>query len=204
MTAIVCAVAAALLTPLVRSETTQDTSLVSLWIHVALAGALGAGAAALASDAPELVAFAAAGTLCALLVVIDLTELRLPDKFVLAALGALLVPLAVAAATTGAWPDFGRSVLASAACLAGYFALAWISPSGLGLGDVKFAAVIGAFLGWFSWRHVGTGTLLAFALSAVVALGFLISGRASRKTGVPFGPAMLAGALLSFLVLPVG
>lgn len=76
-----------------------------------------------------------------------------------------------------------------------YFALAWISPAGMGLGDVKFAAVVGAFLGWFGWDHVLWGTLLAFALNAVVSLMALIRGR--RGSELPFGPLMVVGAILA-------
>ncbi|SDL73522.1 leader peptidase (prepilin peptidase) / N-methyltransferase [Tessaracoccus oleiagri] len=189
LTALACALVAAAVTPLLRRELTSRGWVA--WLHVPLAAAAGAGAAALAETTPELVAFAAAGTVIALLMVVDLLEHRLPDRLVAPAWLALVLPLTF----TGDWNGLGRALLASVTCLVVYFALAWISPAGMGLGDVKFAAVVGTFLGWFGWSHVLWGTLLAFALNAVVSLLALIRGR--RGSELPFGPLMVVGAILA-------
>lgn len=189
LTALACAVVATVATPLLRRELTRRTWIA--WLHLPVAAAAGAGAAAVAGSAPELVAFAAGGTVVALLMVVDLLEHRLPDRLVAPAWLALVLPLTF----TGDWNALGRALLASMTCLVVYFALAWISPAGMGLGDVKFAAVVGAFLGWLGWSHVLWGTLLAFALNAVVSLVALIRGR--RGSELPFGPLMVVGAILA-------
>lgn len=190
LTGLACALVAAAATPLLRRELTRRSRVA--WLHVPLAAAAGAGAAVLADSIPELIAFAAAGTVTALLMVVDLLEHRLPDRLVALAWLALVLPLTI----TGDWASLGRALLASVTCLVVYFALAWVSPAGMGLGDVKFAAVVGAFLGWFGWSYVLWGTLLAFALNAVVSLVALIQGR--RGSEVPFGPLMVIGAVLAF------
>lgn len=189
LTALACAPVAAAATPLLRRELTRRNW--TAWLHVPLAAAAGASAAVLADSIPELVAFAAAGMVTALLMVVDLLEHRLPDRLVALAWLALVLPLAA----IGDWSALGRALLASVTCLVVYFALAWISPAGMGLGDVKFAAVVGAFLGWFGWSYVLWGTLLAFALNAVVSLAALLRGR--RGSELPFGPLMVTGAVLA-------
>ena len=75
-----------------------------------------------------------------------------------------------------------------------------ISPRGLGFGDVKLAVLLGLFLGFLGWRDVLLGGLLPWLVNAPVVIILLASGRAGRRTAVPFGPAMLTGALAAILV----
>ncbi|TRY17268.1 prepilin peptidase [Tessaracoccus rhinocerotis] len=127
---------------------------------------------------------------------------RLPDRMVVAAAGLLFVGLAVSSAVEGDWSRLGRAALAALALVVGYFVLAFINPAGLGLGDVKFAGVVGGFLGWFGWAHLGAGTLAAFVLNAVVALVVLLARSGGKDTDIPFGPWMVAGAVAAVALLP--
>ena len=139
--------------------------------------------------------------LCAVaLAFIDAAIRRLPDPLTGAAFAGTLGFLAVAALTGGGHPgQLGRAVLAAAALCGFYLALFIIRPSGMGLGDVKLAAGIGTALGWLGWQALVAGTFLAFALAAVYGIALLISGRATRKHQIPFGPFMITGAFLVFL-----
>jgi prepilin signal peptidase PulO-like enzyme (type II secretory pathway) len=74
------------------------------------------------------------------------------------------------------------------------------SRSGLGFGDVKLAGVLGLPLGWLGWPAVLLGLALPHLLAGPVALFLLLTGRAKRGTGLPFGPALLAGALLAIAI----
>ncbi|PAY23402.1 prepilin peptidase [Dietzia natronolimnaea] len=197
LTAIVCGAVAAALTGWIRSIADSDSRWLRSGLPVGLAAAGGAGAAGLAGTVPELVAFAALAVACGLLVPIDLAVHRLPDVVVVPLYPVLLATLGVAAMVTGDWGALGRAAAAALALLALYFTLAFINPSGLGLGDVKLAGVLGLFLGWLGWYYVLVGTLAAFAINAVVALVLLASRRANRHTGIAFGPAMIAGAAVA-------
>jgi leader peptidase (prepilin peptidase) / N-methyltransferase len=163
-------------------------------LHVLLASGAGAGAAALATGWAELAGYAILSLGCALLFVIDLAALRLPDRIIGPLYLAIFAALAAAALGAGQPGRLGRAALAAAILLAVYFVLALISPSGLGLGDVKLAGVLGAFLGWLGWSQALAGTLAAFLLSGAVAIILLIATRANRRTAFPFGPLMIAGA----------
>lgn len=145
----------------------------------------------------QLPAFLYLGAVGVLLTLVDLRAHRLPDSLVLPsyAVGAAL--LAVPAVLDGRWPAYGRAVLGGAVLYAGYLVLALAYPGGMGFGDVKLAGVLGLHLGWLGWAEVLVGTFLAFLLGGAVALGLLLTRRATPNTALPFGPCMLAGALLA-------
>jgi leader peptidase (prepilin peptidase) / N-methyltransferase len=150
----------------------------------------------------ELPAFLLLTTAAVLLAVVDTRHRLLPDRVVLPALAAGAVLLALAAATTGEWAALLRAVLGAAALFAGFLVLAVVSPSGLGMGDVKLAAVLGLYLGWLGWDVVLAGALAAFVVQALAALVLLAARRVRRDGDLPFGPAMLVGAALA-MALPL-
>lgn len=149
---------------------------------------------------PAFLVLAAAG---AALVVIDLDVRRLPDRITLPAYPVLAV-LLVAASLAGGGPDAvpglvraGVGALGSAAF---YALLAVLPGSQLGFGDVKLAGLLGLALGWLSWPALVIGVVLGFVAAAVPLLVLMVAGRAGWRTRIPFGPAMLAGALAAVLV----
>ena len=202
LTAVVCGSASVALARWMRGIAEHPSDWLTSGLHALLATLGGAGAALLAVSWAEVVAFAALALACALLVAIDLAEHRLPDVIVLPMYAVMLGTLTVEAAVSGEWAGLVRSVAAMAALGAGYFALAWINPSGLGLGDVKLAGVLGLFLGWFGWASVLAGTLAAFLLGGAFAVVLLITRRANRRTAFPFGPWMVAGAAVGAVWVP--
>ena len=128
------------------------------------------------------------------LAMIDIDVHRLPDPIVLP---SYLVGAALLALASLAGHDLGalaRAALGGLAMLALYFLLVLIYPAGMGLGDVKLAGVLGMYLGWLGWGALVVGAFLGFLLGGLVGGGLMLAGRAGRKTMIPFGPFMLAGA----------
>lgn len=70
-----------------------------------------------------------------------------------------------------------------------------MSRGGMGLGDVKFAGVLGI---WTGFPGIVVNLYLAFFLGGTVALLLCALHKANRKTRLPFGPCLCAGAVLSF------
>lgn len=77
-----------------------------------------------------------------------------------------------------------------------FFALAILYPGGMGGGDIKLMAAIGAFLGW---RMALLTIVLGSALGAVIGISAMIFFGKGRKSKIPFGPFLAAGATLSML-----
>lgn len=127
------------------------------------------------------------------LVLIDLEHQRLPDAIVLPSIGMVGVLLALAAVFSADWPRLIGVVGAAALLFVLYLLIALIYPKGIGGGDVKLAPLTGAALGYIGWAAVAVGAFGAFILGAIVGLGLIAVRRATRKTGIPFGPFMLLG-----------
>ena len=110
--------------------------------------------------------------------------------------------LLAAAAVGGPWSALVRALLGGLALAGFYLLLMVISPSGMSLGDVKLAASLGTLLAWFGWRLLLAGGFAGFLLGGVFAGALLVSRRADRKQPIPFGPFMIAGAVLAVVAWP--
>ena len=64
------------------------------------------------------------------------------------------------------------------------------SRGGMGAGDMKLAAMLGAFLGW---QVVLVSILMAVVVGGILAVGLMASGLRTRKDPIPFGPFLAAG-----------
>lgn len=162
--------------------------------------ALGCAALAAATGVrPELAVWLLLTPVGVLLATIDRRVHRLPDQLTLPAAAVAAVLLGVAALLPehgGAWVS---ALLGGATLGAFYFLLFLINPNGMGFGDVKLALSLGVALGWYGWAVVFAGGFAGFLFGAVYGLVLVVMRRAGRKTGIPFGPFMIAGALLGIL-----
>ena len=70
-----------------------------------------------------------------------------------------------------------------------------LSKGGMGLGDVKYAGVLGI---WTGFPGILVNLYLAFFIGGAVALLLCALHKADLKSRIPFGPCLSAGALLSF------
>jgi leader peptidase (prepilin peptidase) / N-methyltransferase len=87
----------------------------------------------------------------------------------------------------------------SALILAGFLLVLAIShPAGMGMGDVKMAGMLGAFLGPYGAMAIFLGALLG----AIVSAALMVSGKADRHTPLPFGAFMALGALVALFAGP--
>ncbi|GAA4160386.1 A24 family peptidase [Gryllotalpicola daejeonensis] len=153
-------------------------------------------ASQLASRILTLLAFLYLAAISVVLALIDLDTHKLPNAIVLP---SYLVGAVLLAASALSSHDLGRlltAAIGAAAAFALFFLLAFAVPGGMGFGDVKLAGVLGLFLGFLGWGQLVVGIFGGFLLGGLFAIGLLIARRAGRRSGIPFGPWMLAGAWL--------
>lgn len=72
-------------------------------------------------------------------------------------------------------------------------------PRSLGLGDVSVAGLLGAHLRFVSWPTVDAGVFRGFLLGTLVLVPIIELRRLGRRTPMPFGPFLLAGAFVVLL-----
>jgi len=133
------------------------------------------------------------------LTAIDLDTHRLPNSIVLPAYAVVAVLLTTAAVLTGEFGSIARAAAGAGILFALYLVLALLSPRGMGMGDVKLAGVIGLLLGWFGWGALAVGAGAGFVLGGLFGVILIVTQRARRNSGIPFGPWMLAGAWVGIL-----
>ncbi len=133
---------------------------------------------------------AAAAVFCGALVVVtatDLTHRIVPNRVVLPA-AAVVLALMTAAEPSPQW------ALAAAGASGFLLAAAIAYPSGMGMGDVKLALLMGAALG----RTVPVALLLAmFAALVPAAVLLLRHGASARKMAIPFAPFLALGSVVA-------
>ncbi|MGY4858099.1 prepilin peptidase [Cryobacterium sp. AP23] len=185
--------------PLVEFGTAVFFGLVT-WSY--LAGKISGAWAAPLDSVPQalvLIALLYLGAASVALALIDVDTHRLPNSIVYPSyvVGAILLGGASILdqnfeALVGAAVGMGAMWLA-------YLVMALAYPGGMGFGDVKLAGLLGLFLGYLGWAELVVGAFAAFLLGGFFAVGLILLRRASRKSGIPFGPWMLAGAWVGIL-----
>jgi len=144
-------------------------------------------------------AYLALAFICVVLAVIDARTRLLPNRITYPAFPVLLGLLLLASVGLGDLGRLGRGLLAAVAVGGFFLALALISPRGMGLGDVKLAPTLGLALGWLSWGAVAFGVFAGFLLGGLAGLAAIAVAGLTRKSLLPFGPWLVAGALLGVL-----
>jgi leader peptidase (prepilin peptidase) / N-methyltransferase len=126
---------------------------------------------------------------------IDLDHRIIPNRITLpAAIAAVAIGLALE-------PSWVPEQLIAGAAAGGFllvFVLAY--PRGMGMGDVKLAAVLGLFLG----REVAVALLVGVVAGTVVGAAIMarLGVSKGRKTAVPFGPFLALGGIVALLAGP--
>jgi leader peptidase (prepilin peptidase) / N-methyltransferase len=121
---------------------------------------------------------------------IDLDHRIIPNKLTL--LGAVVAPALLALTAPEAIPEH----LIAAAAAGGFFLVAALAyPRGMGMGDVKLAAVLGLFLG----RAVAPAVFIALVAGTLIGAAVIARKGAleGRKTAVPFGPFLALGGVVA-------
>jgi leader peptidase (prepilin peptidase)/N-methyltransferase len=126
---------------------------------------------------------------------IDLEHYILPNRILYPTDGAMVVLLAGASALGHDWGSYGRAAIAGVAAFACFYAIHFVSPRGMGFGDVRLSFLLGFSLGWLGWGEVIGGLFAGFLYGAVVGVLLIALKVRDRKQRIPFGPFLAAGAM---------
>jgi leader peptidase (prepilin peptidase) / N-methyltransferase len=161
-------------------------------------GALFVAVALVYEDPWQAVLLAPFSGLLVAISVIDIRHYRIPNLLVYPAV-LISAVFIVVGDLAGGHLDALRALVGFLAYGVGLLIVALIAPRGMGMGDVKLAGLIGLVLGSIGLGLVGVAAGAGILFGGVGAIVALILG-GTRKTRVPYGPFMAAGALLSVFV----
>ena len=100
---------------------------------------------------------------------------------------------------SGGFTDLHSAVVGAVAGYLSLWSIYWIfklvtGKEGMGYGDFKLLAAIGAWLGWSVLPLV---ILLSSLVGAVVGIGLIIAANLNKSVMIPFGPYLAGGALIA-------
>ena len=127
---------------------------------------------------------------------IDLDTFYLPDDITLPLLWAgLLLNL------QGTYTNIGSAVIGAAAGYLSLWSIFWIfklttGKEGMGYGDFKLLAAIGA---WLGWKMLPLVILLSSFVGAIVGVALIVVARRGRNVPIPFGPYLALAGLIALL-----
>ncbi len=129
------------------------------------------------------------------LTVIDLREQLLPDQVTLP-----LLWIGLWANLEGRFAPLDQAVLGAIAGYLSLWSIFWVfklatGKEGMGYGDFKFLAAMGA---WLGWQMLPILVLLASLTAAVISLIGILSKKLSRDQPIPFGPFLAAAGAAAF------
>ena len=125
---------------------------------------------------------------------IDLDTFYLPDSITLPLLWAGLLFNA-----GGTFTDLNSAVIRAAAGYVALWAVYWAfklatGKEGMGYGDFKLLAAIGA---WLGWKMLPLTILASSLVGAVVGIGLIVFAKHARERPIPFGPYLAAAGLIA-------
>lgn len=126
--------------------------------------------------------------------VIDLQKQIIPNKVMYPAIIIGLASMGIVALVRGEYKIITDSLIGAAVIAVPWGIAAMVFPRGFGMGDAKLAAFTGAILGW---RSELVGFFIGIALGAIVGVVLMVAGKKERKSRIPFGPFLAAGALIA-------
>ncbi|MGH8685521.1 MAG: prepilin peptidase, partial [Nitrosospira sp.] len=141
-------------------------------------------------------AFAALVFVWALIVLafIDMATQLLPNDITLPMLwGGLLVNL------SDGFTDIHSAIIGAVAGYLMLWSVYWCfklvtGKEGMGYGDFKLLAVIGA---WLGWQMLPLVILFSSIAGTIVGVGLIIIAKHGRNTPIPFGPYLIGGGLIA-------
>jgi leader peptidase (prepilin peptidase)/N-methyltransferase len=125
---------------------------------------------------------------------IDLDTFYLPDNITL-----LLLWTGLVFNLSGVFTDLRSAVIGAASGYLMLWSVFWLykiatGKEGMGYGDFKLLAAIGA---WLGWKMLPMVILLSSFVGAAVGIGLIVFTRHKREMPIPFGPYLAVAGLIA-------
>lgn len=131
------------------------------------------------------------------LAVIDLNTQLLPDDITLP-----LLWLGILVNLNNGFTDIDSAVIGAAVGYLSLWSIYWCfklltGKEGMGYGDFKLLAAIGA---WLGWAMLPLAIIFSSLIGAIVGISLILKSKHDKNTAIPFGPYLVGGALVALFV----
>ena len=134
----------------------------------------------------------------------DITCGRIPNRIVYSTAGGSILAMLAVSAADGSWSLLGGALVAAVLGSAFVGVIHLVRPDGMGMGDVRLAALVGLMAGWTGSWYVAAllALLVGFAAGSIAGIGKMLVRRTGMRTQIRFGPYLVLGALVVMLWRP--
>jgi len=144
-----------------------------------------------------------AGVALAMLFAYDTKWFLLPDKLTIFVVALGVATVAIAATQSGNPLGTIFSAIGAVGVLSGLYLVLYLVSQGkwVGFGDVKLGLALALLL--VDWQSALVALFLANLIGCLIVIPFMATGKLKRSSHVPFGPLMIAGAVIAQFVSPM-
>jgi leader peptidase (prepilin peptidase)/N-methyltransferase len=142
----------------------------------------------------ELIPYLFMVTVLIIVAYIDFQKQIIPNKIIYPAIVVGLVAVSIIALTRGDVDYLIDKLIGFAVIGVPWAILALVFPKGFGMGDAKLVAFTGTILGW---QLELTAFFFGILLGAIASIVLMAMGKKGRKSRIPFGPFLAAGAVIA-------
>ncbi len=125
---------------------------------------------------------------------VDLERQIIPNKVMYPAIPVALAAMGIVSLVRGDYHIVTDGLIGMVVVAVPWAVASLIFPRGFGMGDAKLAAFTGIFLGW---KIELVAFFIGILLGAIVGVALMAAGKKGRKSRVPFGPFLAAGAVIA-------
>ena len=136
----------------------------------------------------------------ALVSIVDIKERRIPNRITYPSIIAIFFFMTVLGQFANTGPQYSRAIFGLLFAFCFFLSLHLINPQGIGLGDVKLAALLGLTLAWDSFDALIYGVFSIFIVSGIYSLILIIRNPKMISGSIPFAPFMTVGYLIGTLL----
>jgi leader peptidase (prepilin peptidase)/N-methyltransferase len=137
------------------------------------------------------------------LAAIDVVERRLPNVLLLPSIPIVIALFTTAAVVQRDSAGIIRALIGMSALFVIFLSIVVASRGDMGAADARLAGLLGLGMAWHSWAALIAGTVLGLVCAAVAGTVLIATRRATLRTPIPLGPALIAGSLAAVLI-PLG
>ena len=128
--------------------------------------------------------------------IIDIGIMRIPNRILAIGLAVTSIAMMTSAVIKGDILHALTAYLGGAISTMTFFLIHMLRKSGLGMGDVKFASLVGMAMSWIAFPSGLIGLAYGFVASAIFAIILIVMRMKAKSVLIPFAPFMVFGLLI--------